>query len=221
MILDSLKEGLRGGEREGRICLISAILLSLSVYLSSMALEVSLLIIALTAAITSGRSLRILKALIPFYILFATTAIFFGFQAVKSLLAFMAVISAGTLIYSTSIGEISGALLYFKLPQRFVSIISLAISMLPLVVSDFDNIREIYASRGIAGYYRLLKAFTSTTILRAISISESLYSKSFSYRAVGDLRRPDLKDLAIFLLSAAILIYAISLEVSTCTPSST
>jgi energy-coupling factor transport system permease protein len=215
VIINSLKEGLRGGGREGRVCLTSAVILSLSVYISAMAIEVSLLIITLSAIVTSGRSLKVLKAFLPFYVFFAITAIFFGFQVVKSLLAFMAVISAGALIYSTNIKEITGALLYFKVPQRVVSVVSLAISMLPLLVSDFNNIREIHNSKGIKGYYRLLKAFTSTTILRAISISESLYSKSFSYRAVGELRQPEIKDIAVFLLSVLILIYAISLEVST------
>lgn len=217
MIIDSLQEGLKGGRREGRTSLISAMILSVSVYLSSMALEVSIAAIVLAATITTGRSLKVLKAFLPFYAFFAITAIFFGFQAIKSLLAFMAVLSAGTLLYSTNSKEIAGALLFFRVPQRAVSIISLGISMLPLILNDFNNIKQIYRSKGIKGYYRLLKAFTSTTVLRAISISESLYSKNFNYKAMAKTRQPDLKDFTVMLLSVLILIYsyAISLEVST------
>lgn len=217
MIVNSLQEGLKGGRREGRTILVSAMILSLSVYLSSMALEVSIATIILVATITTGRSLKVLKAFLPFYTFFAITAIFFGFQAIKSLLAFMAVLSAGALLYSTDYKEIAGALLFFRVPQRAVSIISLGITMLPLVLNDFSNIKQIYRLEGIMGYYKLLKAFTSTTVLRAMSISESLYSKNFSYKAVTEIRRPDLKDFAVMLLSVLILVYsyAISLEVST------
>lgn len=214
MVVNSLKEGLRDGGREGRICLTSATILSLSVYISAMAFGVSLLVITLSAVVTSGRSLKVLKAFFPFYVFFVITAIFFGFQVVKNLLAFMAVISAGALIYATNIKEVTGALLYLKIPQKVVSMVSLAISMLPLLVSDFNNMREIHNAKSIRGYYKLLKAFTSTTILRAISTSESLYSKSFSYKALGELRQPEIKDIVVFLLSLLILIYAISLEVS-------
>lgn len=222
-MITELREGLSGGGREGRCCILSAILLSLSVYVSSTP-EIVVLVIVASTIITSGRSLKVLKAFLPFYMFFAISAVFFGFQVLQNLAAFMAIISAGSIIYSSDLGEISGALLYFRLPQKFVSIVSLAISILPLILSDFENIKEIHTSKGISGYYKLLRIFTSTTILRAINISESLYSKGFDFRAFGELRKPDLKDIAMLTFSVSVIIYsalqAISLDVSTWIPSS-
>lgn len=89
--------------------------------------------------------------------------------------------------------------------------------MLPVVVSDFENVKSLYGR----SYYRLLKAFVSTAILRAVSFSESLYSKNFSYKAVKKMRRPEKADYLLLLASTAVFVYAISLEVSTWMPSST
>ncbi|WP_202320498.1 hypothetical protein [Archaeoglobus neptunius] len=211
MILDSLKEGLKGGDGEGRICLISAIILSMSVYISSMAPETSIFTIVLSSIYTKGRSFRLLKAFIPFLILFALSSVLFGYHVLLSFLAFIALISAGSLIYAANLSEIGGALLYFKFPKKFVSIIYLAVSMIPLLVSDFRNVWEIHEQRGFFGYYRLLKAFISTAILRAISISESLYSKGFNYAASGVTRKPGRSDLTLLALSVLILLHSVLL----------
>ncbi len=217
MIVESLKEGLSGGEIEGRCALLSASLLSISVYVSGMAFEVSLIATLISLLVTKGRSLKLLKAFSPFYILFAVTAFFVGFSALKSLLAFLAIISAGSLVFSSQPTEIIGALKFFKFPEKLVSVLQIALSMLPVILSDFENVKSLYGK----SYYRLLKAFVSTAILRAISSSESLYSKNFQYKAGGKTRKPEKTDYILLLVSILVLIYAISLEVSTWTPSST
>jgi len=211
MIIESLKEGLRGGKREGRCALLSASFLSVSIYVSGMAFEVSLAAILIPLLVTKGRSLKLLKAFLPFYILFAVTAFFVGITALKSLLAFLAIISAGSLVFSSQPSEISGALTFFKFPKKLVSLIQIALSVLPVIVSDFENVKNLYGR----SYYRLLKAFVSTAILRAVSFSESLYSKNFRYKAAGKTRKPGNADYLLLFVSILTLIYAISLDVST------
>ena len=211
MIVESLKEGLRGGEREGRCALLSASLLSVSVYASGMAFEISLTATFVPLLVTKGRSLKLLKAFLPFYILFAVTAFFVGITALKSLLAFLAIISAGSLVFSSQPSEIIGALKFFKFPEKLVSLLQIALSILPVIVSDFENVKNIYCR----SYYRLLKAFVSTAILRAVSFSESLYSKNFRYKAAGKTRKPGKADYLLLVVSIFVLIYAMSLEVST------
>lgn len=217
MIIESLKEGLRGGDREGRCAVIAASLLSISVYVSGMAFEVAIAAIAISLIATKGRSLKLLRAFLPFYLLFAITALISGISALKSLLAFLAIISSGSIVFSSQPSEVSGALLFFRFPEKFVSLLQIALSMLPVVVSDFENVKSLYGR----SYYRLLKAFVSTAILRAVSFSESLYSKNFSYKAVKKMRRPEKADYLLLLASTAVFVYAISLEVSTWMPSST
>jgi len=205
MIIESLKEGLRGGEREGRCAVLSATLLSASVYISGMAFEVSIFAILIPLLVTKGRSIKLLKAFLPFYVLFAVTAIFTGITALKSLLAFLAVISAGSLVFSSQPSEIAGALTFFRFPEKIVSLIQIALSMLPVIVSDFENVRNLYGK----SYYRLLKAFVSTSILRAVSFSESLYSKNFKYKAAVKTRKPGRTDYLLLLVSALVLTYAV------------
>lgn len=205
MIVELLKEGLGGGSREGRTCLISAALLSASVYVSSMNWLVSLAVISLSIAVTYGRALKLLAGLLPFYLLFGISIVFTGLYGVKTFLAFLALISAGGVVYSTSVNELAGALLFFRVPKRAVSILTIAVSMLPMLLEDFQNVRELYQG-GVSRYYVLLKAFVSTAILRAINMSESLYSKNYTYRAFGKLRRPDKKDVLVVVASAAIFV---------------
>ena len=81
MIIESLKEGLRGGDREGRCAVIAASLLSISVYVSGMAFEVAIAAIAISLIATKGRSLKLLRAFLPFYLLCAITALISGISA--------------------------------------------------------------------------------------------------------------------------------------------
>ncbi len=209
MIIDLLKEGLEGGSREGRACLITAILLSISIYLSSMSWIVSAAVVVFASVVTRGKSLRLLAGFLPFYLLFGVSAIFTGVYALKALFAFFALISAGSVIYSTSISEIAGALLFFRIPGRIVSVVMLAISMLPLLLEDFLIVKDLHEGGGFSRYYALLKAFVSTAILRSISLSESLYSKNFVYKAFGKSRMPDGKDLAMLIASTAIFLVSL------------
>jgi len=206
VIIDSLKEGLRGGELEGRCSLISALLLSVSVYASKMSVEVSILAVVISALVTKGKSIRLITAFIPFYLLFGISALFVGITAFQTLLAFLAVISSGAIIFSSNPSEIAGALLYFKFPRKLVSLLSLALSILPVIASDFENARFLHGR----AYYKLLKAFVSASVLRGLSLSESLYSKNFSYVPIGKSRRPQKKDYALVLTSTALFILALS-----------
>ncbi len=207
MILDSLKEGLAGGNREGRSCLAASVLLSVSVYLSGMDVVTSLAVVALSSLYTSFKSVKLIKAFVPFYIPVILTAPFFGVEhAVKTLLAFLAVIAAGALIFATSYTEIAGALLFFKVPKKLVSMISIAIAIMPVVVSDFNNIRFVHTGSNLSAYSRVLKAFVSTLILRSLSYSESLYSKNYQYGVMYDLRKPGAVDVAMLALSAVLVL---------------
>jgi len=202
MIAD-LREGVRGGDIEGRVALFSAFLLSFSVYLSKMSTEVCLAVIAISALVTRGKALKLMKAFIPFYLLFAVTALFA--DVLKPFMAFLAIISAGSIVFSSNPAEISAAMLFFKFPKKLVSILQLSISILPLIASDFENARFIHGK----SYLKMLKAFVSASILRAISIAESLYSKNYSYIPIFRTKNPRKLDAALIVLSLAISLYSL------------
>ncbi|AKG91096.1 hypothetical protein GAH_01617 [Geoglobus ahangari] len=202
MILDSLVRGFREGDLEGRCSLLSAILLSLAIHTSGFSPLYSLSAIAISTYFSSGRNLRLIVALSPFLLLVLISGAFFSFEySLSSALAFAGVISAGAVVYSSSTSEVGGAMIFLRVPERFVVVVQMAVATLPLLASDLKNVWLVTEGKGIGRYARVMRALISTAVLRALNMSEALYSKSFSYRAVFTVRRPDGKSLVMLGIS--------------------
>ena len=197
-MIKRLQAALREGNLEGRCSLISVFLLSLSIYISGFSLAICFVALMISIYFTKGRSLKTVTAFIPFYVLIMISGFFFDLRyAVKTTIAFATLLSVGTLIYSSKIEEIAGALMFFKFPKKLVSTIQLAVSIFPLLVNDLNEISEVIDARD---YKKILKAFVSTSILRALSISEALFSKNFDYNPIYEIRSPERKDITLLLL---------------------
>ncbi len=206
MILRNISYGLQEGGLEGRCALLSAFFLSISVHLSDMSPHVALSVMAISGLASRGRNLRLVAGFSPFFILILLSGLFFSFEySIISALAFAAIISSGAVIFSSRISEITGALIYFKVPERFVSLIQLGLSIMPVLVRDLQEIIFVIDERGLRRYERILKAFISTAVLRAMSLSESLYSKNYTGRIVFQMRSPEKRD--IMLLSVSSLLF--------------
>lgn len=198
-MIKRLQAALREGDLEGRCSLISVFLLSLSIYISGFSLAICFVALMISIYFTKGRSLKTVTAFIPFYVLIMISGFFFDLRyAVKTTIAFATLLSVGTLIYSSKIEEIAGALMFFKFPKKLVSTIQLAVSIFPLLVNDLNEITEVIDAKD---YKKILKAFVSTSILRALSISEALFSKNFDYNPIYEIRSPERKDITLLLLS--------------------
>ncbi len=206
MILDSLLRGLREGDLEGRCSLLSAVLLSLSIHTSGFSPVYSLSAIAVSTYFSSGRNLRLILAMSPFLLLVLISGAFFSFEySLSSSLAFAGIISAGAIVYSSSVSELGGAMVFFRVPERFVVVVQMAVATLPLLANDLKNVWLVTEGRGLERYAVAMKAFISTAVLRALNMAEALYSKSFSYRAVFAIRRPDGKSL--LMLGVSLLLF--------------
>ena len=198
-MIKRLQAALREGNLEGRCSLISFFLLSLSIYISGFSLAICFIALMISIYFTKGRSLKTVTAFIPFYVLIMISGFFFDLRyAVRTTIAFATLLSVGTLIYSSKIEEIAGALMFFKFPKKLVSTIQLAVSIFPLLVNDLKEISEVIDAKD---YKKILKAFVSTSILRALSISEALFSKNFDYNPIYEIRSPERKDITLLLLS--------------------
>lgn len=207
MILRNLSLGLAEGDIEGRIALLSAIVLSSSVYLSGLSIPVSISVIFISAVFSKLKNFRLIFGMSPFLILILISGLFFDLSySVKSAIAFSAVLSTGAIIYSSRISEICGAMAYFKFPERLISMIQLSLSIFPLIVRDLQEIMWVIDGRGFERYSRVMKAFVSTAVLRGISLSEALYSKNFTFRPLYTLRKPKIKDYALILLSLSVFL---------------
>jgi len=202
MILKNLREGFKSGDLEGRTAVLSSILLSITIHFSSFNPLYSLSVILLSSIFSRGGNFRLILGFSPFILAIILSGFFFSIEfSIKSALAFAGIISTGAILYSSKISEISSALISLKIPERFISIVTIAISILPLMVYDMNEISFVVRERGMRRYIKMLKAFVSTSILRAISLSEALYSKNFNYKAVHHSRKPRIKDFILLKLS--------------------
>ena len=201
-MIGRLKAALREGDLEGRCTLISIFLLSLSVYTSGFSFVVCFVAFAVSVYFTKGKSLNTVAAFAPFYVLIVISGFLFDLEyALKVTIAFAILLSVGTLVYSSKIEEIAGALIFLRFPKKFVSTIQLAVSVLPLLVNDLNEISEVVGGRGLEYYKRILKAFVSTSILRSLSVAEALFSKGFDYNPIYEIRTPKREDFILLLLS--------------------
>ncbi len=202
MIIENLKEGFKEGELEGRCTLISTLLLSLSIYASNFEVFTSLSAMAISLFFSRGKVLRFSLGFLPVIVLIFVSSLLSGF---KVLLAFLAILFSGALLTSSRYSEIVGAPVYFKLPEKFVSYVSITLSILPVVLNDLQNVKLLYRN-SVKGYLPMLKAFVSATILRSMSVGETLYSKCFDERTYYEIRKPKLMDF--LLLSLSLLLFS-------------
>ncbi len=212
MILRNISYALQEGDFEGRCVLISVFLLSLSIHISNFNPIISVIVISISTTVSKMRNLGLIIGFSPFFILILISGVFFSFQySAMSALAFAAIISAGSMVYSTKISEIGGAMTYFKFPKRFVSLIYLSLSIMPVLVNDLKEILFVLDERGIKKYEKVLKSFISTAILRAISLSETLYSKNYRGAAVFYVRPPEKNDFILFSISFLVFLSTVLL----------
>ncbi|OYT33780.1 hypothetical protein B6U96_14555 [Archaeoglobales archaeon ex4484_92] len=193
---------------EGRICLISVLLLSISIYVSNFNYLISSIVIALVAILMREKVLKLLLLFVPVIFIVLISSLLVSIEhAVITTMAFTALISTGSLVYHSDKSEIAGALLYFKIPEKIVSLLSFAVAMFPILYNDFKNIKLVQR-----GYCSLVKSFISTVILRSLSFSESLYIKSFNYKAIYSSRNPGKFDIILLMLCVGIFALSVNLK---------
>ncbi|MCS7121895.1 MAG: hypothetical protein NZ895_04775 [Archaeoglobaceae archaeon] len=159
-----------------------------------------------SSLLTKGYSLRLLRILSPLLIFFAISLPFYP-EVWKLALLFISIISAGSLIFASTTSQISAALLYFKVPEKFVSVVNLSLNFLQLLLWDLENIKEVQRSR-----IEIIKVLTSLSILRALGLAETLYSKCYSYKTIFYTKKPGFRDLLIFATVLLIVIVSIILN---------
>ena len=127
---------------EARVALISVTLITVSIYISSFNIFISLL--AVITALISCRSLqKILKGLAassPFLIFFVVSSYILGgdiIYAVKVTLGLIALVSAGIgILYGMHPEDLTFALVYFCFPYRYAFLVSLSFRMFQIFLRD-------------------------------------------------------------------------------------
>ncbi len=186
---------------EPRMLLISTSLMIASAY--SFDPYVSLAIIAISYLFSPKKALSATLASLPFIALIAL----FSYRALTAL----AIVCMGSLIYGTPPEEFGYALMYFRVPPRIANSVSVSMRMFRLAVTDLERVCEVVGFEGLRGfkrYSRILRAISVISVLRALSLSEVLYSRGFNFdRRIVVKRRPKGRDIALLIASLAIFIY--------------
>ncbi|MEM4496501.1 MAG: hypothetical protein QXM06_04305 [Archaeoglobaceae archaeon] len=180
---------------EGRCCLLSTILLTISVYISVNPI-VSAYVILVSALATRGFSFKVLKLFLPLIMVFSISALLL--QNLNLILKFVAILSCGSLVFATQQSQIAGALKFLRIPEKFISVTMLALNFFKLITWDLENMKTLNLPKR-----DLLKTLASMSVLRAIGMAESLYSKCYNYRAFYEVRKVSKRDT--LLIAASIL----------------
>ena len=194
---------------EGRTALLSALLLTASVYVSGFSVPVSIaaFLISLIFCPEIVRSLLTLLPMLAFFTI--SSCVLSGLkQALNMGFAMFAVLTSGLIVASVPVDEFSLSLSYFGLPERWAFQIGLAIRMLGVLKEDMKRCLEAsrLESRGFFAYLKALKAFSAVVVLRSVALAESLYCKGYSGKIAGELRKPGLKDFLLLLISSSVFV---------------
>ncbi len=192
---------------EGRTALLSAVLATLSIYVSGFSPVVSVTVMAITLRLKNLRSLRYFT---PFIALFFFSAFLLGGlkHALIMTLAVLAMLLSGLLVTSVPSTEFGKSLAYFGFPEAWAFQIALAIRMFSVLKNDARRCVEATGS-----YFKALKAFASIAVLRSVALAETLYCRNYSGKIPGELKKPELTDYITLLL--LLLVFAFSIIRST------
>ena len=188
---------------EARTALISTLLLSLSVLVDQ---RMSLPILILTVAFNFN-VLKALAKLTPLIAFYVVSCLFLG--GVDKILTMVALLSLFLFLYGLNPEEVGFALMYFRFPPRFAYSICISLRLLQNVSNDLNNLLQLKKLERFS-YLELLKRLTNIAIIRAISMAESLKSRSFDLdMRISHVSKPNLKDYA--LLFSSIILALLSL----------
>jgi len=186
---------------EPRTLLISTILLVISAY--SFDPYVSAFVIIVSFVFGFRKAVSAILAASPFLILLSVLS----YKVVTA----VALVCVGSLIYGTTPEEFGYALSYFRIPAKISNSIVVSMRMFRILVKDLERIYESVKMEGTSWFSRyrnLLKALTLTAMLRALSISEALYSRGFRFDSrVYITRSPGRRDYALLIASLSLFLY--------------
>ena len=200
---------------DGRIALISALILTVSIFISKFNVFISISIV-LFILIFNRKSIYSILASLPFLALFFISIVIFG-GTESILLSVLAMILVGSgIIYSAGTRNILAAMLYFKFPKKVALSLFLSLRLFQIYIQDLKNVSEILSLSGdgkLSYYRKLLKTFVSVAILRCVAISETIYSRDIDFEMIIEFK-PNKKDYFLLAFSIAIVVVSVLLRLN-------
>ncbi len=188
---------------EVRTALISTLLLSLSILLDQ---RMSLPILILTVAF-NFKVLKALAKLTPLIALYVASSLFLG--GIDKILTMVSLLSLFLFLYDLNPEEVGFALMYLRFPPRFAYSICISLRLLQNVSNDLNNLLQLKKLERF-GYLELLKRLTNVVVIRAVSMAESLKSRSFDLdMRITHVNKPSLKDYALLLSSITLALLSL------------
>ena len=194
------------GKTEGRIAVISAILITTAIYISSFSPLVSILAILICIAKDAG-CVRSIPLFAPFLGLFALSSCILAgpYRSAVVTLATLAMLVPGVMVSSLTPSEFALSLSWLGIPESWAFQVALALRVFRILMADAKRCLEAARFEGRFPYFKAMKAFASVAVLRSVALAETLYCRNYSGKIPGRLRRPVLADY-LFLFSAISLL---------------
>ncbi len=193
---------------EPRIAIVSMIIICISLY--SFRIDVAIIAFIIALIFSRGRILFGIFTLLPLISLFVLFSAVFG--GIKKIPAMISLFSIGFLIIGIHPEEIAYALMYFRFPPSFCYYVCISMRLLRVIARDLEYVSDCMRLEGIRGfryYLKILKALATISVLRSISIAESMYSRGIDLgRRIVIVKNPGAKDLALLTSSILLLLWS-------------
>ena len=195
---------------EARTTLILTFILTFSILISDFNPLVCLL--ALIPTFIAIRNILKISTYFPvFLLLLLSLKIDF-----KLIFGIFSLITVGlALVSRLSLREFFNSLLFFKIPYTFAFIIIVAFSFLKILLRDLKNIYEIKRHEIKSKFMlvsEIMKSLSSVAILRAIVISELLYSRGYLIsEPTPEYEKLKLRDYFFLFYSVFVLFLVLSI----------
>ncbi len=188
----------------------------IAINLSAFSIKMMLLVIVFSTiySIATGNFKRVVSSIFvatPFIIFFSISSFIITsdfFSVVRSSFLIVSIVSVSAVMLNLQQKKILTTMEFFRLPPKICISLLIAIRLLNIYARDFANIIEIHAineRKRLEFYRKIVKATISVMVLRAISISESLYLRRYEEHSFsGTLGKLGVKEI-YFLISSLII----------------
>ncbi|AGK61275.1 hypothetical protein Asulf_01281 [Archaeoglobus sulfaticallidus PM70-1] len=150
----------------------------------------TILLCSLYLALTSNlnRLINSLYFALPFIAFFSVSTLLLtsnAYGAMLNALYILSLLSLSSIMLSIPSKNILMALRFFRLPERYALMVLIALRLVNIYTRDLINIIELYSvnrdyKNKLDFYRKIVKAFVSILILRALSVSEAIYMRDIN-----------------------------------------
>jgi|Deesub1362B_J571_1020462.scaffolds.fasta_scaffold00951_11 hypothetical protein len=203
---------------DGRFVLFFIIISIIFLNISSFSFFTSITVIFLSSIYSLSVSRKILSGIaasIPFIAFFSISTLILTSStesAIKNALFILSLVSMSSILLNLPHKKVLATFRYFRLPEKVSLMVIISFRLLNLYSEDIANIIDLYSiqrMKRIEYYRKIVRAFLSVLMLRAVNLSEAIYLRGGVSIPEEHFRRPGKRELYFFISSIIVALSAI------------